>query len=657
MALVLNNFWGAETGGMEETSAFSGVSVSSSTVRSGAYSYNFSGSADLTLDPFESVVDAGGDYVVGIAIHIGIALENIRVSIRDSAATEILRLTLSTSNSTLRDSASNTDSGSGVTGSAWHFYEIWFEASGTGNCTVYQNGNVLITSSNATDFDTGNPVADLFIDNTGATPAYVDDIYFMSGATSADDRLGGCEIYSYRSSLNSASPDLGSTLNTGTWLAIQTVPFSGSVGATYDNVAVGGRVNTDDVGGSAGTGGPYTDANITGEIIASKQVARLERGNGGGTEHFLIFTNSEANAIHRFSYELGLSTSPANYFHMAAVQQYSGPNYPPGFNYVSQKTLSGHMFEWSRDGTKYYRAVAVTGTIYQHAASTAFDPTTINSTAEESLAFTTAVNTAYGDSPDVGGLAFTSDGDTLYVGTGNDGVTLYLYEFSLSTSWDISTATINGTTRLAIGANPGWMDVMRVRDNDTKLYIGGNGRNLDAGGFNDIDNTICQYNFSSPGIANLSFSQGVDLTSGSRQAAWAMSHDGTQVVGTFQNFEYWGTSSLDAFEVYTLSTPFDISTASLDGYWLAPSGDYTQLDYHADDCAIFFKLGSATQLFSGEGIVPSTSQYISLGMAMDGAQDIECYDMLGMVLHVPLTGGSLPPVSSKRVSQRAMLVR
>ena len=72
MALTLNNFWGAETGGLEESvSASASSSASSTEKRSGAYSYlpdNI-----ITLDPFESVADAGGPYVFGGAVRITLA--------------------------------------------------------------------------------------------------------------------------------------------------------------------------------------------------------------------------------------------------------------------------------------------------------------------------------------------------------------------------------------------------------------------------------------------------------------------------------------------------------------------------------------------------------------------------------------------------------
>ena len=95
---------------------------------------------------------------------------------------------------------------------------------------------------------------------------------------------------------------------------------------------------------------------------------------------------------------------------------------------TSSQTTSSFCCVLSSDGTKMY--VEGAGTVYQYTLSTAYDVSTA-SYASKSF----SVN-----AQDTGtsGIAFKSDGTKLYsIGTTNDKV----HQYSLSTAWDISTAS------------------------------------------------------------------------------------------------------------------------------------------------------------------------------------------------------------------------
>ncbi len=69
MALALNDFSGAETGGLEETSATVGTpSAPTANPRSGARAYRLAAGDAIEFAPFATVADAGTDYVIGASV-------------------------------------------------------------------------------------------------------------------------------------------------------------------------------------------------------------------------------------------------------------------------------------------------------------------------------------------------------------------------------------------------------------------------------------------------------------------------------------------------------------------------------------------------------------------------------------------------------------
>lgn len=319
MALTINNFWGAESGGTEELTSVTGsVAASTTQVHSGTYSYYVPVSANFDVSPFESVADAGNDYIVGFWFYHS---STARVSCNDSVGGTCIEVRQSpTTLSVIDANGSTIDSTSNAPSTnAWHFMELYWQRSATGSYEIFIDG-VSITSGSGEDFDNATSTFDEITFNYIGSALYYDDMYIMSGCSSSADRLGGCEVYSYRSNKESWTPDDGGdNLNVGAptpsttvgWNNTQVVPFNDNNWAGYDS-ALAGAVNTDDVGGSAGTGGPNTDGNITGSILAIKGIWRMDRGNGGGTAHYGLLGNSVDGTIR--SADFDPPTSPANYF-------------------------------------------------------------------------------------------------------------------------------------------------------------------------------------------------------------------------------------------------------------------------------------------------------------------------------------------------------
>ncbi len=317
MAVTINNFWGAETGGLEEVDTSGGTAAASTVqVHSGTYSYVVSIPADIfRLDPFEVISDAGTKCILGLWYRTGPdsnTVINSIVNLTDLTNSDFfVKYRGSTGRVTLYDSTNTQRLSSFVLDiNTWYFIEVYVDRVDSGGAELFIDGASQGTTS-ARDFNaiTGTPV--LEFRGTANGIEYIDDIYFISGAAAAVDRLGGCEVFSYRSNKTGATPDTGDNLNAGAWANTQEVPFSDTVAGAYTaTTALAGHIITDDVGGSSG-GGPDTDTNITGPIAAIKGIWLARRDNGTATDHFGLLGNS-GDGVTRTP-ELGLTQSNAIY--------------------------------------------------------------------------------------------------------------------------------------------------------------------------------------------------------------------------------------------------------------------------------------------------------------------------------------------------------
>ena len=323
MALTINNFWGAETGGLEEVAGTIGSpSVSAGAAHSGGYGYSLPASTQILFQPFESVADAGDGYICGFWFRVvsGIADPQIFFAYEGgSQSNQIIDVSLASDGDIeVRDAAVSlvgTTTSQPISADTWYFIEIYFQHAASANWEIFLDGTSVLSGS-ADDLDSGgtfDTTAHQAITNTG----HFDDIYFLSGVTDPDnDRLGDAEVFAYRSTLASATPDSGSALDSGTWANLQEVPFNETNVGVYSGGAQSGAITTDDAGGSAGTGGPNTDANIDGDsnIIAHKGIVRMQRDGGSGTDHFIRLGNStQAVGSMAQSADLDPTTSYANY--------------------------------------------------------------------------------------------------------------------------------------------------------------------------------------------------------------------------------------------------------------------------------------------------------------------------------------------------------
>jgi len=202
------------------------------------------------------------------------------------------------------------------------------------------------------------------------------------------------------------------------------------------------------------------------------------------------------------------------------------------FSVASQETVPNNI-GFNDDGTSMYIIGSATDAIYQYTLSTAWD---LSTASYDSKSFSTTDDVVPRD------FTFNNDGTKLYyVGSSSDNV----YQYSLSTAYDISTASTDNKS-LYVGTQAGTPTGVKLKSDGTKLYISDGG--TDA---------IYQY----------SLSTAFDVSTGSYDTvSFSFSSQGTNTQSIF--FTPSGTSLFvcdtanDAVYKYSLSTAWDVSTLS-----------------------------------------------------------------------------------------------
>lgn len=202
------------------------------------------------------------------------------------------------------------------------------------------------------------------------------------------------------------------------------------------------------------------------------------------------------------------------------------------YTYYSAGLSNCQSFVLDSTGTKAYAADFTSKTVYQYPLGTAYDLATISSS--------TSSFTPGSEFVCNGGAFFNPTGTIMYlVGNGTyDGV----HQYSLATPFSVSTASYTGKKVSRSAANAAC-----ISTDGLNLYI-----------TNGV--SVCNW---------YTLSTAFDISTATYQNSYTMDSSASsfQVTSISQNGVYvvggQGTASNGAFKLFTLSTPFNISTASL----------------------------------------------------------------------------------------------
>ena len=237
---------------------------------------------------------------------------------------------------------------------------------------------------------------------------------------------------------------------------------------------------------------------------------------------------------------------------------------------------------FNNDGTKMYSCSSSTDTVVEYILSTAFDISTASyNNVSFSLSSTATVSQ---------GLEFNDVGTKMYV-VGNS--TDKIFEYDLSTAFDLSTASYN-SVNLSVSSQDTNPFGIRFKPDGTSLYM--------VGGTND---TVFQYtlttafDLSTASYASKSFSVSSQETT---PEGVAFNSNGTKM--------YVVGGAGDDINQYSLSTAYDVSTASFDSLTFSVSAQNTSprdITFNADGTKIYVVGGSADSVYQY-----STSEAITI---------------------------------------------
>lgn len=165
-------------------------------------------------------------------------------------------------------------------------------------------------------------------------------------------------------------------------------------------------------------------------------------------------------------YVLGTTGDDVNEYTLSTAWDVSTATYTNVSATLTQDTLPNDL-SFSPDGTTLFILGLTNDTVYQYSLSTAWDVTTI-SYASKSFSVTTQENAPTG-------MWMKPDGTTMYIiGTTNDTV----YQYTLGTAWDVSTASYASISYGFTAQEPTPVAIALSNDG-TKMYIiGSNGDDI-----------------------------------------------------------------------------------------------------------------------------------------------------------------------------------
>jgi sugar lactone lactonase YvrE len=283
--------------------------------------------------------------------------------------------------------------------------------------------------------------------------------------------------------------------------------------------------------------------------------------------------------------------------------------------YVGGQDATPNTPFFGDSGTKMYVMGNANDTVYQYNLTTAWDVTTASYTGNSLLV------TAQDATPQ--GLFFGDSGTKLYV-VGS--VTDTVYQYTLSTAWDISTASY-ASLSFSVVTQETTPRALFFKPDGTKMFVTGNG----GDDVNEYDLSTA-WNVSTASFVRVSATVGETNPAG----LW-FKDDGTKM--------YIAGSTNDAVREFTLSTPWNVSTISFSkslsiGFETVPAGvsfkDDGSMLYvvgHTNDTVYQIQLGTAWDVGTAKG-------YLFVGGVETGPRSVRISPD-GSVLYLLGSGSSV----------------
>jgi hypothetical protein len=208
---------------------------------------------------------------------------------------------------------------------------------------------------------------------------------------------------------------------------------------------------------------------------------------------------------------------------------------------INSQSLYHKDLKFKSDGTKMYVLDDGDGYVYQYSLSTAWDVSTAS--------YDSASYTALGFDV-VSGIDFKTDGTIMFAFAGGSAGNRLMYSIPLSTAWDISTAgspSSSSPTIMAQAAAGAWY-ALNFKPDGTKFFM-----SADSGGGGQ--NYIYGYTLSTAwNISSITYTDFYVITGTEVVRGFTFNDDGTKLFTVDNGHDY--------IQEHTLSTAYTLSTAS-----------------------------------------------------------------------------------------------
>jgi len=272
-------------------------------------------------------------------------------------------------------------------------------------------------------------------------------------------------------------------------------------------------------------------------VSVTKEVAQTGVSSKGSWD---VATDGANYELHDTAYDTTLTPGPA-------LNDANNWTYDDKSFSVSSQEAAPNGIAFNNDGTKMYIVGNGGDDVNQYSLSTAFD---ISTASFDSVTFSVSSQDIY-----PAGITFNNDGTKMYiVGSTNDTV----YQYSLSTAYDLSTASYDSVS-FSVTSQDTFPWGITFNNDGTKMYIVGIG-----------NDTVYQYSLSTAYDLSTASYDSISLNVSGQDANprhVVFNSDGTKM--------FLAGVGDEEINQYSLSTAFDISTASFDSVLLSTSSQDT----------------------------------------------------------------------------------
>jgi len=423
-------------------------------------------------------------------------------------------------------------------------------AAATAGATAWSAGVTYDTNDAAIGSD-GNTYRSLVDGNLGNDPVAGDGTKWLNLTGTAT--VTKAELTKTFAAGESASLTLSEEVTTAPVVSVtKEIPQTGVTSNDWDVVTDGSNYDRHDTAAAT----TLTPSNATGDgtfalgtgSFASEDVGKTIEGNGG--EAILTATDGSYSLVTAFNDTSTIASGDWSMFATVfdatnglELSSFIGDSFDisvasydsASFN-ADPQTNGPTGIAFKDDGTKMYLSDGIEDKVFQYSLSTAWD---LSTASYDNVSFSVG-----GEASETNGIVFNNDGTKMYI---VDGSSDSMYQYTLSTGFDIGTASYDNVSFSFFNQEQDPRG-SAFNNNGTKMYVVGQN-----------EDTVFQYTLST------AFDIG---TASYDSVSFSVSGQDTDPQGiTFNNegtkLYMVGRGNGSVYQ-YSLSTAFDISTASYD---------------------------------------------------------------------------------------------